>query len=351
MLQRPFQRSSVYTISRHVQGLYTNIAVPNVPLTRSFHATSKALEAQRDYYEVLGVSREADKNEMKKQYYKLAKKYHPDANKDDPKAAQKFAEANDAWEVLGDEEKRNKYDTFGHAGVDGNGFDPSGASGFGGFEDVFSSFFGGQQQQQGRRGGATRGSDLQMNVRLSFMEAVKGTTRDLHVVTNVECKPCKGSGAKPGTSASTCGQCNGSGAEVHQQGFFAVERPCRRCHGAGTTIKSPCKSCGGKGNVKKPREVEVKIPEGVDTGMNLRLSNQGEAGTRGGPAGHLYVNIEVMSDPFFKRDGTDILIDVPISISQAILGGTVVIPTLTGEVDLKVRQMISIFLYNVTSSF
>lgn len=296
-------------------------------LSRSIHA-SRVLGSKRDYYEILGVSRDASKSDVKKQYYKLAKKYHPDANKDDPQAAKKFAEATEAWEVLGDEEKRGQYDTFGHQ---------EGQSGFdgAGFEDIFSSMFG---QRQQRPNAAMRGADIQMTARLSFMEAVKGTTRDLNVVSNTECDTCHGTGAKPGTKPTTCKHCNGSGVEVIQQGFFSVESPCRRCHGQGKTISHPCSTCSGRGTVKKPRQVTVTIPPGVDNGMNLRLAHQGEAGTRGGPAGHLYVGIEVMPDPFFRREGTNVHVEVPISIAQAILGGTVVIPTLTGEAELKIPK-------------
>ncbi|TMW64211.1 hypothetical protein Poli38472_012833 [Pythium oligandrum] len=308
-----------------------------------FHATPVSNQQKRDYYDVLGVSRDADKNEIKKKYYQLAKKYHPDTNKEDPDAAKKFAEATEAWEVLGNEEKRQKYDTFGHAGVDENG-GYGDASDFQGFEDIFGGFasmfgeqaFGGR----GRRGAnqPQRGADIQVNVNLNFMEAVNGTTRDLHITANEECGTCNGSGAKPGTKKQTCRQCNGSGVEIMQQGFFAVETPCRRCRGSGSIIESPCGTCRGKGQVKKPRTVEVKIPEGVDQGMNLRLAHQGEPGVNGGPSGHLYVGINVQPDPFFKRRKTDVYIDVPISIAQAVLGGHVVVPTLSGEVELKIPK-------------
>ncbi|CAI5734527.1 unnamed protein product [Hyaloperonospora brassicae] len=277
----------------------------------SFHSTRSVREpSKRDFYDVLGVARNASKNEIKKKYYQLAKKHHPDTNKADPEAAKKFAEATEAWEILGDDDKRQKYDAYGHAGVDEQG---------------------GANQPQ-------RGADIQVDLTLSFMEAVKGTMRDLNITTNVECDTCDGSGAKPGTKAKTCPACNGSGVQIMQQGFFAVESPCRRCRGEGTIIESPCGTCYGKGTVKKPRTVEVKIPEGVDQGMNLRLANQGEPGQRGGPAGHLYVGIHVLPDPFFKRRKTDVYVDVPISVAQAVLGGTVVVPTLTGEVEMKIPR-------------
>ncbi|CAH0475914.1 unnamed protein product [Peronospora belbahrii] len=309
----------------------------------SFHSTRPTFEStKRDFYDVLGVSRDASKNDIKKKYYQMAKKYHPDTNKADPNAAKKFAEATEAWEILGDDDKRQKYDAYGHAGVDEQtGF--SGAEGFEGqgFEDIFGDFFGGQGFG-GRARRSTnqpqRGADIQVDITLSFMEAVKGTMRDLSITANVECDVCNGSGAKPGTTTKTCSMCNGSGVQIMQQGFFAVETTCRRCRGKGSVIDSPCGKCHGKGTVKKPRTVEVKIPEGVDQGMNLRLAHQGEAGQRGGPAGHLYVSIHVLPDPFFKRRKTDVLVDVPISITQAVLGGTIVVPSLTGEVEIKIPR-------------
>lgn len=309
-------------------------------LSAGFHATAASQQQKRDFYDVLGVSRDADKNEIKKKYYQLAKKYHPDTNKDDPDAAKKFAEATEAWEVLGNDEKRQQFDDYGHAGVDPNGFGGGGGgAGFHGFEDIFGSMFG-EGFGGGRRNAnqPQRGDDVQVNITLSFMEAVNGTTRDLHLTSTEDCGTCKGSGAKPGTKKHTCRQCNGSGVEIMQQGFFAVETPCRRCRGTGSMIETPCTSCRGKGSVKKPRTVEVKIPEGVDQGMNLRLSHQGEPGKRGGPSGHLFVGINVQPDPFFKRRKTDVLVDVPISVAQAVLGSSVVVPTLTGEVELKIPQ-------------
>lgn len=315
------------------------LLAPPQTQSRAFHRTPPSQQAKKDYYDVLGVSRDADKSEIKKQYYQLAKKYHPDTNKDDPNAAKKFAEATEAWEVLGNDEKRQQYDTFGHAGVDENGgFGGGGGAGFHDFNDIFGDFASMFGDQSGRRRGnqPQRGADIQVNITLSFMEAVNGTVRDLNLTANETCEPCKGTGAKPGTKKRTCKTCGGSGVEILQQGFFAVETPCRRCHGEGSTIESPCTSCRGKGTVKKPRTVEVKIPEGVDQGMNLRLAHQGEPGTKGGPSGHLYVGINVQPDPFFKRRKTDVHVDVPISVAQAVLGGVVVVPTLTGEVEMKV---------------
>lgn len=306
--------------------------------SRAFHRTPASQQPKKDYYDLLGVSRDADKNEIKKKYYQLAKKYHPDTNKADPNAAKKFAEATEAWEVLGNDEKRQAYDTFGHAGVDENGGFGGGA-GFQDFNDIFGDFASMFGDQGGRRrpNQPQRGADIQVNISLSFMEAVNGTVRDLHLTANEPCEPCDGTGAKPGTKKRTCKTCGGSGVEILQQGFFAVETPCRRCHGEGSTIESPCTTCRGKGTVKKPRTVEVTIPEGVDQGMNLRLAHQGEPGTKGGPSGHLYVGINVQPDPFFKRRKTDVHVDVPISVAQAVLGGAVVVPTLTGEVEMKVR--------------
>ncbi|KAF4321795.1 hypothetical protein BBO99_00000667 [Phytophthora kernoviae] len=309
-----------------------------------FHSTRVAREpSKRDFYDVLGISRGADKGEIKKKYYQLAKKYHPDTNKKDPDAAKKFAEATEAWEILGDDDKRQKYDAYGHAGVDEQAGFGGGAGGFQGqgFEDIFGEFFGGQGFGGRSRRSASqpqRGADIQVDITLSFMEAVKGTTRDLNITANVECDTCDGSGAKPGTKKKTCPNCKGSGVEIMQQGFFAIESPCRRCHGEGSIIESPCTKCRGQGTVKKPRTVEVKIPEGVDQGMNLRLTHQGEPGQRGGPTGHLYVGIHVLPDPFFKRRKTDVLVEVPISVAKAVLGGTVVVPTLTGEVEMKIPR-------------
>ncbi|KDO29577.1 chaperone DnaJ [Saprolegnia parasitica CBS 223.65] len=312
--------------------------LPTMHLLPAMHFHSSTPMRKRDFYEVLGVASGASKNEIKKKYYELAKKFHPDTNKDDPNAAKKFAEATEAWEVLGDDDKRQKYDTFGHAGVDPNA---GGGDGFhgGGFEDIFASMFG--HQAGGRRSGRPqpqRGADVQVNCHVSFMEAVNGTTRDLNLNTDVTCEPCDGSGAKPGTSKRKCKSCGGSGVEILQQGFFAVEQPCRRCRGEGFIIETPCTSCRGRGKVKKARTVEVKIPEGVDNGMNLRLAHQGEAGSKGGPSGHLYVSISVASDPFFKRNKTDVHCEVPISVAQAILGGSIVVPTLTGQVEMTIPK-------------
>ncbi|OQS00554.1 chaperone protein dnaJ [Achlya hypogyna] len=322
--------------------------LPTASMLPSMHFHSSTPVLKRDFYEILGVSSGASKSEIKKKYYELAKKFHPDTNKEDPNAAKKFAEATEAWEVLGDDDKRQKYDTFGHAGVDPNG---GGGDGFhGGFEDIFASMFG--HQAGGRRSGRPqpqRGADVQVNCHISFMEAVNGTTRDLNLNTDVTCEPCDGSGAKPGTSKRKCKSCGGSGVEILQQGFFAVEQPCRRT--TGFIIETPCTSCRGRGKVKKARTVEVKIPEGVDNGMNLRLAHQGEAGSKGaiaviacdayelcGPSGHLYVSISVASDPFFKRNKTDVHCEVPISVAQAILGGSVVVPTLTGQVEMTIPK-------------
>uniref|UniRef100_A0AAV1T2E4 Uncharacterized protein n=1 Tax=Peronospora matthiolae TaxID=2874970 RepID=A0AAV1T2E4_9STRA len=331
----PVQRSSTKTLPHGLSALMIHPA--------SFHSTRSVREpSKRDFYDVLGVARDASKNDIKKKYYQLAKKHHPDTNKADPEAAKKFAEATEAWEILGDDDKRQKYDAYGHAGVDEqSGFDPSGGFQGQGFEDVFGEFFSNQGFGGRARRSANqpqRGADIQVDLTLSFMEAVKGTMRDLNITADVECDTCNGSGAKPGTKEKTCPTCNGSGVQIMQQGFFSVESPCRRCRGEGTIIESPCGTCYGKGTVKKPRTVEVKIPEGVDQGMNLRLASQGEPGRRGGPAGHLYVGIHVLPDPFFKRRKTDVYVDVPISVAQAVLGGTVVVPTLTGEVEMKIPR-------------
>ncbi|EAT12703.1 molecular chaperone DnaJ [Bermanella marisrubri] len=293
--------------------------------------------SKRDYYEVLGVDRQADAKEIKRAYRKLAMKYHPDRNPDDADADAKFKEASEAYEILGDQEKRAAYDQFGHAGVDGSA--GAGAGGFGGgnfsdiFGDVFGDIFGGGG---GRRGGPQRGNDLKYNLELSLEEAVKGTEKTIKVPTLVDCEVCDGSGAKAGSKPTVCGTCNGQGQVRMQQGFFAVQQTCPTCQGQGTIIKDPCDSCHGQGVKEETKTLNVKIPPGVDNGDRIRLNGEGEAGAMGGPAGDLYVEAHIKPHSIFERDGRNLYCDVPISIADAALGGEIEVPTLDGRVNLKI---------------
>lgn len=300
--------------------------------------------SKRDYYEVLGVGKSADDAELKKAYRRLAMKYHPDRNPDSEEAEQKFKEAKEAYEVLSDPQKRQAYDQFGHAGVDpsaGGGFGGGGAQGFGDlgdiFGDVFGDIFGGGGGR--RRGGAPRaqrGADLQYNLEVTLEEAVHGTDTKIRVPSHVHCEVCNGSGAKPGTSPQSCSTCGGMGQVRMQQGFFSVQQTCPNCRGTGQVISDPCDSCHGMGRKQETKTLSVKIPPGVDTGDRIRLSGEGEAGERGGPNGDLYVQMHVKRHPIFERDGANLHCTVPLSISQAALGGEVEVPTLEGRVKLKI---------------
>ena len=303
---------------------------------------------KRDYYEVLGVQKGASDDEIKKAYRKLAKQYHPDLNKDNPEAEEKFKEAAEAYEVLSDSEKRSRYDQFGHAGVDPNaGFGGGGyGGGFGGFDmgDIFESFFGGGFGGGGRsrRNGPVRGGDIQQAVELTFEEAAFGCKRKVNIIRAENCEECGGSGAKKGTSPAKCIKCNGSGQVRSVQntpfGQFASTTTCNACGGRGTTIADPCPKCSGSGHVRKPRELEVSIPAGIDHGQTVSVRGQGEAGLRGGPAGDLLITVYVKKNNMFTRDGNNVLVDVPITFIQATLGCEIEIPTIDGKVTHRIPE-------------
>jgi len=294
--------------------------------------------ARRDYYETLGVERNASEDEIKKAYRKLARQHHPDlhASPEHKKTAEeKFKEINEAYEVLGDQEKRRRYDTFGHAGgpQGAEGFDFGGQGGFGDiFNDIFEDFFG---QPRGRAR-AERGNDLQYNLELTFEESVFGKEAKLKIPRWETCSDCKGTGARSATAIKMCPACKGQGQLRFQQGFFSVSRPCGQCEGAGQIITEPCQGCGGRQRIRKERMLSVQIPAGIESGMRLRLANEGEHGIQGGPQGDLYVAITVKPHPLFHREGQDIGCDLPVNLVTAILGGRVEVPTLKGTTFMKV---------------
>jgi len=296
--------------------------------------------AKRDYYELLGVARNASQSEIKKAYRKLAMKHHPDRNPDNAEAEEKFKEAKEAYDVLNDEQKRAAYDQFGHAGVDpsmgGGGFGGGGRGGFSdAFGDIFGDIFGG-----GRGGGGgqrvNRGDDLRYNLDLSLEDAVSGTTVKIRVPTYVACDTCEGTGAKKGSKPKTCDTCAGHGQVRMQQGFFSIQQTCPTCHGKGEIISDPCRSCHGQGRVQEHKTLSAKIPAGVDTGDRIRLAGEGEAGEHGGPPGDLYIHINVKEHPIFVRDESNLYCEMPVSFSTAALGGELEVPTLDGRVKLKV---------------
>ena len=304
---------------------------------------------KRDYYEVLGVGHGADEGELKKAYRKLAKKYHPDKNPDDTTAEDNFKEVSEAYEVLNNANKRRMYDQFGHAGVSGAAAG-AGAGGFGGVDpfDVFERAFGGEGIFEslfggglgGRRGrrqsAATRGSDLRYDLTISFEEAAFGAKKQIVVPRLDECGKCKGSGLAPGSTRSACPQCRGTGQVRSAQGFFTISRTCDRCRGAGAIASNPCKNCSGEGRVHARKTLNVTIPAGVELGSQLKIAGEGEAGSRGGPPGSLYIFLNVEPHTVFDRHGDDLLCEVPITFTLAALGGTIDVPTLNGKARLKI---------------
>jgi molecular chaperone DnaJ len=295
--------------------------------------------SKKDFYEVLGVDRNASDQEIKKAFRRQAMKFHPDRNPDDKEAEDKFKEVNEAYEVLSDAQKKAAYDQYGHAGVDPNMGGGGGGFHQGGFSDIFGDVFGdifGGGGGGGRRSSVQRGADLRYTMDLSLEDAVRGIEKTIKVPTLAECETCDGSGAKPGSSSKTCGTCGGMGQVRMQQGFFSVQQTCPTCRGEGQIISDPCNSCHGQGRVKKTKTLSVKIPAGVDTGDRIRLSGEGEAGVHGGPAGDLYVQVNVLDHPIFERDGRHLYCEVPISFVDAALGGELEVPTLDGRVKLKV---------------
>ncbi|WP_375174197.1 molecular chaperone DnaJ [Pseudooceanicola sp.] len=294
--------------------------------------------AKRDYYEVLGVAKGASEDEIKKAYRKKAKELHPDRNSDNPNAEEQFKEANEAYDCLKDPERKAAYDRFGHAAFEGGmgGGGPRGGQQgdfASAFSDVFDDLFGDFMGQRGGGGGrrrATRGSDLRYNLRVTLEEAHEGLQKTIQVPTSVACGECNGSGAEGGSEPATCPTCSGMGKVRAQQGFFTVERTCPTCSGAGQIIKNPCKACGGMGRVERDRSLSVNIPAGVETGTRIRLGGEGEAGMRGGPAGDLYIFIEVEPHKIFERDGPNLYCRVPVSMTTAAMGGDIEVPTIDG---------------------
>ena len=301
--------------------------------------------AKRDYYETLGVPKNASDEEIKKAYRKHAMKHHPDRNQgDSSKAAEeKFKESKEAYEMLSDPQKRAAYDQFGHAGVDPNlRGGAAGAEGFGGFAEAFGDIFGDMfGQQRGRAGGGRqvyRGGDLSYAMEITLEEAARGKDAQIRIPSWESCDVCHGSGAKPGTQVKTCGSCNGSGAVQMRQGFFSVQQTCPTCRGMGKVIPEPCTSCQGQGKVKKQKTLEVKIPSGIDGGMRIRSTGNGEPGTNGGPAGDLYIEIRLKKHDIFEREGDDLHCSVPISIITASLGGEIDVPTLAGKAAIDIPE-------------
>jgi len=293
--------------------------------------------AKRDFYDVLGVNRDASDEDIKKAYRKLAMKHHPDRNPDNPKAEEAFKEAKEAYEILSDEKKRAAYDTYGHAGVDQAAAAGAGGAGFSNFSeafgDIFGDIFGGNRQG---RSNVYRGADLRYNLEITLEQAAHGFETKIRVPTMAKCETCHGSGAKAGTQPSTCPTCSGQGQVRVTQGFFSIQQPCPRCHGNGKIIANPCAACQGAGRIKHQKTLSVKIPAGVDSGDRVRLSGEGEAGVNGGPPGDLYVQVQIKEHAVFQRDHDDLHCEMPVSFSTAALGGEIDIPTLDGSARIKV---------------
>lgn len=298
--------------------------------------------AKRDYYEILGVSREVDADSLKKAYRNVAMRDHPDRNPDDPEAEERFKEASEAYSVLSDSEKRGAYDRFGHAGVTGGspggGFQDFGD--LGGFTDVFEDLFGdllgGRRSGGRRRGRGQRGADLRYNLEIDLSDVITGLEPKIKIPKMRACESCGGSGAPPGTSPETCGACGGGGQVFLQQGFFRVSRPCDVCSGSGELLRERCESCRGQGRTEGQQTINVRIPPGIDEGTRLRLSGEGEAGISGGPPGDLYVVIGIKPHALFRRDGANVHCEVPVTMVQASLGAEIEAPTLEGRVKLKI---------------
>ena len=297
--------------------------------------------AKKDFYESLGVNRDASEDDIKKAFRKAAMKYHPDRNPDSKESEEKFKEVKEAYEILSDSQKRAAYDQYGHAGVDQQAGMGGGGAGMGGFADAFSDIFGdifGGQQGGGRggRNNVYRGADLRYNMEISLEEAARGVERQIKIPSHDECGTCHGSGAKPGTEAKTCHTCNGQGQVRVSQGFFSIQQTCPTCHGSGKYIPDPCRACHGTGRVQTNKTLAVKIPSGVDEGDRIRLSGEGEAGVNGGPHGDLYVVIHIRAHNVFEREGNDLHCEMPISITAAALGGEIEIPTLDGKARISI---------------
>ncbi|NLZ12099.1 molecular chaperone DnaJ [Neopusillimonas aromaticivorans] len=301
--------------------------------------------AKRDFYEILGVGKNATDDELKKAYRKLAMKYHPDRNPDSKEAEEKFKEVKEAYEILSDESKRAAYDRFGHAGVDPNAAGAGGMGGMGGagfadaFGDIFGEIFGGGGGG-GRRGGPQvyRGADLKYTLDITLEQAANGFDTEIRVPSWENCDTCKGSGAKPGTKPQTCRTCGGNGAVRMQQGFFSVQQTCPTCHGSGQEITDPCAACDGVGRIRKNKTLQVKIPAGIDDGMRIRSAGNGEPGVNGGPPGDLYVEIHLKPHPIFQRDGEDLHCELTIPFTTAALGGDIEVPTLSGKGSITIPE-------------
>ena len=300
--------------------------------------------AKRDFYEILGVAKNSSEEEIKKSYRKLAMKYHPDRNPDSKESEEKFKEVKEAYEMLTNPEKREAYDRYGHAGVDpnmggGGGFGGAGAGGFAdSFGDIFGDIFGGGGRGRSSGPQVYRGADLRYNLEITLEQAAHGFDTTIRVPSWDKCDTCHGTGAKPGTSPTTCTTCAGHGQVRMQQGFFSIQQTCPKCHGNGKVITDPCAPCGGQGRIKRNKTLEVKIPAGIDNGMRIRSSGNGEPGTNGGPAGDLYVEIHIKPHAVFQREGDDLHCEMPISFVKATLGGDIEVPTLSGKVSFTIPE-------------